>query len=547
LEGSTARKRGLRIATRCADIDQFVATFNRFCGDRSVFVSTLAVRPVGMEAAFSLDLVDGTPALRGLAIVAHAWTSADNPFGRAGMEFDIRRLTAASEKVFRRLLDARAAAAVPAPADEAVNTDVTVVPVTPPPERTPGSELVLPANPLTGIPDESLEGFVECTLYEETGTFFPVEPAPEDAADPVAPPPDLAPLVPRARSPVVIAVPDPDPAPPVAVSEPRVRPPPPPPEAKRPAPPPLPPPPVPARSPVAPDPVAALFEPPIVIEAPSPPPVPAMLAPPSPPPILAPAAPPVLAPPVLAAPPRAAVAMRPSAPSMGARFTTLVHEHRRWVFAGIAAVAVVIVIAIVISASRSSAAEEPAAAPPIAEPPPAPKVAPKPAAAPPPPIARAEVDEPGEVGGTPSVGSGPCKLVVTSTPAGSMVALDGERAGPTPIAIAGPCQRRRVEISHPRYQTATRAVELAEDKPATLDVTLPRPLHKLMIDTTPPGATVSIGGRRAGTSPTLVEVMGFTSIAITIAKPGYLDVTRNVYSKVPNDHLSVLLLRRAKK
>ena len=50
--------RGLRIATRCADVEQFVASFYRFCTDKTFFVSTTALRPVGLETAFSLDLVD---------------------------------------------------------------------------------------------------------------------------------------------------------------------------------------------------------------------------------------------------------------------------------------------------------------------------------------------------------------------------------------------------------------------------------------------------------------------------------------------------------
>jgi hypothetical protein len=46
--------------------------------------------------------------------------------------------------------------------------------------RTPGSEMVLPANPLMNLTDELLEGFVDCRLYEETGKFF-IEDAPREA------------------------------------------------------------------------------------------------------------------------------------------------------------------------------------------------------------------------------------------------------------------------------------------------------------------------------------------------------------------------------
>ncbi|MBA2542763.1 MAG: hypothetical protein H0V17_24170, partial [Deltaproteobacteria bacterium] len=38
-------------------------------------------------------------------------------------------------------------------------------------QRTPGSEYILPANPLQNLSDESLQGFIDCTLYEDTANF----------------------------------------------------------------------------------------------------------------------------------------------------------------------------------------------------------------------------------------------------------------------------------------------------------------------------------------------------------------------------------------
>jgi hypothetical protein len=71
-------------------------------------------------------------------------------------------------------------------------------------------------------------------------------------------------------------------------------------------------------------------------------------------------------------------------------------------------------------------------------------------------------------------------------------------------------------------------------------------MHKLMVETTPSGATISIGGHNAGTSPTLLDVLGFTSLAITVAKPGYAPTTTTVYSKLASDHVRVQLARRAR-
>src|SRR4029079_1682275 len=74
-----------------------------------------------------------------------------------------------------RTVDATPLAASPPAPDalppaDAFRTDETPTGEARTPEaRTPGSALVLPANPLQDLTDESIEGFVDCTLYEESG------------------------------------------------------------------------------------------------------------------------------------------------------------------------------------------------------------------------------------------------------------------------------------------------------------------------------------------------------------------------------------------
>jgi hypothetical protein len=131
---------------------------------------------------------------------------------------------------------------------------------------------------------------------------------------------------------------------------------------------------------------------------------------------------------------------------------------------------------------------------------------------------------------------------VIATPAGSTVKIDGAVVGVSPLVIAGPCDRRRLEVSHARYAPLTRVVAPAANKPETVDVTLVRPTHALTVTTSPPGAVISIDGRRAGTSPTVVQVMGFYGMKVTLAKPGYKTITQRYYSKVPQDRLSVRML-----
>jgi hypothetical protein len=78
-------------------------------------------------------------------------------------------------------------------------------------------------------------------------------------------------------------------------------------------------------------------------------------------------------------------------------------------------------------------------------------------------------------------------------------------------------------------------------KPESLDVTLTRPTHALTVVTQPAGATVSIDGRRAGTSPTVVKIMGFQTMSLTVEKPGFQSVTKRVYSKRVADKIVVSL------
>jgi hypothetical protein len=529
---SARTTRGLRIATRCASLDQFVAAFNRFCDAQTCFISTLTMRPVGLETAFSIDLATGAPALRGLGVVIEAWSTPGNRFGRPGLMIGIRKLTADSERVFERLLAAHVEATPPpmppptppvaraATASMAsLDAPLPLPQVVPDGERTPGSELVLPANPLMNISDHSLGGFVDCTLYEETGNFFPAPEPDAEPADAVAEPPVLA-----ARRVTI---------PPIA--EPRT-----------------------VTGPMTPLAMPLPFEPrtitgPMMPFAAMPPPLPAMPTPVpmivTPPPIPMPLTRPTIrrdsvAPPVPempAMPPRHDLALQPR------RAPAMTWPPRRIAVAGGVAVATIAIAIAVAARSGHAHVAESASTPPqlMAANSPAPTRMTAPQAAVPPStvadVAPANApDDPGDTGGAPTFGTGPCKIAVSTTPAGSIVTVDGEVAGPSPITIGGACGKRKLDIAHPRYAPATRVVTATPD-PAPVDVALARPTHDLYVETTPPGAIVSIDGHRAGTSPTLVKVMGFTTLTLHIEKFGFAAKTEKIYSKTPHDRVAIRL------
>ena len=533
------------MATRCTTAQQFIETFHRFCDEQSFFVATMNMRQVGLETPFSIQLADKTPVLQGLCVVLAAWTTGNNPHKRPGIRLGIRRLTPESEAIFYQLQAMRTATPQEAVTEAVDLPDIPPLPVaagparpTPPPvparrpplpapvavqpvveeQRTPGSELVLPANPLSNLTDQSIEGFVDCTLYEETANFFG---APEDDVDvdePAPPPkPETVDVLPEFRPSAVIAAAfDADSTATVTVAEPVTQPV------------------SPVSSPIDPAVVASLARVEHSVmrlvetldtsrpidELPRETPIPAGEA-------------------------------------YARQVAKRARRHSKWLVIGGAAT-VATAAAIGLWVTRSAADEQrvtPLPAPRVAKAPVEPPVTPPPpveppVAEPPPPVGdkpasddEVDGDELAAVPGTPVAGDGPCKLEVTTTPAGTMVQIDGKPIGPSPLTIAGPCARTRVDLVHPRYKAEQRFVTPAPDRPGKVDVTLVRPTHTLTVITKPAGAKISIAGRRAGTSPTKVQLMGFSGLEVKIEKPGFETVTRRIYSKQKADSLSVTLKR----
>ena len=146
-------------------------------------------------------------------------------------------------------------------------------------------------------------------------------------------------------------------------------------------------------------------------------------------------------------------------------------------------------------------------------------------------------------GGAALAGHGPCRLSVAATPVGSMIRLDDRGVGPAPITIEGSCDKHKIDVSHARYQSQARWVTLAAGSPQELEVILQRPIHAVTVTSFPPGAELSIDGRRAGTTPTLVQMTGFATVSLTFTKAGFQSVTKKVYSKLSQDRVFVKLMR----
>jgi hypothetical protein len=694
------KTKGMCIATRCTSVEQFIQMFHRFVDEESFFVSTLNTREPGLETSFSVQLIDGTPVLRGMCVVMQAWTDTSNPFKTPGVRLGIKRLTANSMVVFEQLLVTRSAAkglprpptgtgtpkvitpiatrplgsaapqpvtpvttkpmagatklkppasivvgvpktigvpnivpkspftetaptkqsasrlelsqparvsepvplavhaettdvieettdvrepklppgfadppkvsgaptsadadlaipfaqaqaetkpssdaprGLPLPADDlrqAVEAELDLAKPSDDDGRTPGSDLVLPANPLMNLSDESLEGYVDCTLYEETGNFFPADDEAADFVDDVVPPPALTPPVVADR---VLIEPrkrtiTPLPAAPDALAAA---------EAKQ-----------------AVSPISAAYE--TVRES-----SPSILVPPQMP---GPAMPrdSIMVDPALVArgstpafePEHKAKVETPTFTADGAtkptfdaealplpaldtsssRLAATPHKRSRgWLLGGLAGVVAAIAIVVVVMTMSSSNGDSAPSTKPVKQV--APMIDAKPDPATDVTAAADDRDEPSPGDGPPLVGEGPCTVVVKSTPAGSLIAIDGKTVGPSPLTIATTCEQHKVDIAHARYQATSKLVTLAEGSAQNVDVTLQRPTHTVTVTSHPSGATIYIDGRSAGTTPTKLNVLGFVTIKLELKKTGYQPASTKLYSRYPQDTVAVRLTK----
>jgi len=437
-------------------------------------------------------------------------------------------------------------------------------------ERAPGSVLVLPANPLQNLSDESLEGFVDCTLYEEAvNVFHPgiddrvwIDAAePGSATESGAPPrPGSVPALPYDDAPdlTVRAVGGTESLSVAAASHQHLLPglmqssPPSPPSREL------------AFASGAPAPVTRGSTdgmPPYTSAPPegSWPPYahaassgtwpPYVQPPPSAawPAGAAPAVPlEVRTPPPYSPPVPAVVATRSAGP-MG------LADWRRWLLiGGTAVVALVLAFllarlargAVTAAPAPTTAATKSASRAPLA--PSAPRLASQA------PVAQLQAaaeteDDAGEAmpppGAIPIVGSGPCRFSVATAPAGSLVRLDDDPLGASPLMIEASCDKHKLDVSHARYQMVTRWITLAADHQDRVELSLPRPIHAVAITSSPSGALVELDGRRVGTTPAAIQLPGFTRVNLTLTKPGFRPATRRIYSKAAQDRLAVKLAK----
>jgi len=129
-------------------------------------------------------------------------------------------------------------------------------------------------------------------------------------------------------------------------------------------------------------------------------------------------------------------------------------------------------------------------------------------------------------------------LAITSHPSGAQVRVDGRPRGHTPVTVEVAPGPHEVVLERPRYATS----RVDARAPGPVHVELERPTATLQIESSPPGARVTVDGRALGTAPLALTTTGYERHRVQLELDGAV-IRKRPYVKAPGDTLRVELSR----
>lgn len=140
-----------------------------------------------------------------------------------------------------------------------------------------------------------------------------------------------------------------------------------------------------------------------------------------------------------------------------------------------------------------------------------------------------------------------CDVDVTTAPPGADIMLDGATVlGTSPATIPMPCGVvQKVSVKKARYGAAVKAFT-ATATATKLAIKIPPPMLQLKVTSVPTGATITVGGKVVGITPTTVKVLGVGATTITVSKDGFAPDTQKIAPHQNNATHHVALKRVTK-
>ena len=118
---------------------------------------------------------------------------------------------------------------------------------------------------------------------------------------------------------------------------------------------------------------------------------------------------------------------------------------------------------------------------------------------------------------------------ISSLPPGALVQVDDESVGQTPLETQIIQGARTITLSMAAHKSVTLRQQISAGSALLLeDIELPPADGQLVLESSPPGASISVAGAFHGTTPTTLTLSTAQEHAIQLSKPGYRTLVESV-------------------
>ncbi len=142
----------------------------------------------------------------------------------------------------------------------------------------------------------------------------------------------------------------------------------------------------------------------------------------------------------------------------------------------------------------------------------------------------------------PVASSTACEVDVITTPIGAEIVIGTNVLGLAPMTVKLPCGTpTKVLLRKQRFLLATRTVTPVAGNPKPLKLTLSRPIFSVKVSSTPAGATITLGTKLLGVTPTNIKLPAFEPSTLKITKEGFAPDLQKIAPKQNNQTVHSVL------
>jgi hypothetical protein len=157
-------------------------------------------------------------------------------------------------------------------------------------------------------------------------------------------------------------------------------------------------------------------------------------------------------------------------------------------------------------------------------------------------VAPAPVDAPEQVAAATD-----CKVSVMSVPSGAEIVIGKAVVGTTPSSLTLPCGvAAKLTIRKKGLVAQTRDVT-PKEKGKPIKIVLAKPTFSVKVSSTPPGASITVGTKAMGFTPTTVKLPAFEASTLKISKDGFTPDLQKVTPKANNQSIHSTLKKLPKR